>query len=187
MKAFIRNEKGSILAIVMFCLLILSILGIFAITTSDYELSIAGNQQRFEENFNTAEGGSGKEGAGVGYAGINGQYTWYMIADPENHNVPLFPSSSANYDPSGNDMPIAGNFPNDFNMLNINTWPRENLLSDIADNVHDYAYLVTYLFPDAAPKGTDATKFSSYKFRINGQRQVVIEMGGIKVGVKNPL
>ena len=37
------------------------------------------------------------------------------------------------------------------------------------------------------PKGWDATFFSGYKFRINAQREITIEVGGIKVGVKNPL
>jgi len=186
-KSPISNENGSLLAVAMFCLLILSIFGTFALNTSDYEINIAGNQQRWEKNFNTSEGGTTLEGAHVGYAGVNGLYTWYEISDPETYNTPLYPSTLASYDPSGNDMPIAGTFPNDFDKDDSNSWPRQNLVSDLADDSYDYAYLVTYLYPDVPPKGMDATKFSSYKFRINGQRQVIIEMGGIKVGVKNPL
>lgn len=181
------SQQGSILAIAMFCLLVLSVLGTFALNTADYEMNIAANQQRWEENFNLSEGGASKEGSGVGYAGVNNSNPWYEISDPETYNTPLFPSTLANYDPSGNDMPVAGTFPNDFNLAVPDTWPRQNLLSDITDDKYDYSYLVTYLYPDVPPKGTDATKFSSYKFRINGKRQVVIELGGEKIGVKNPL
>ena len=196
----ISNENGSILAIAMFCLLILSIFGTFALNTSDYELNIAGNQQRWEKNFNTSEGGTTLEGSHVGYAGVNGLYIWFTIVDPEDHNLVLFPTTAIDYDPSPsqNDMPDPAFLPlldPDPNTGKAtwpqpdvpDNWPRQNLVGDINDNDYDYAYLVTYLYPDAAPKGTDATKFSSYKFRINGQRQVIIEMGGIKVGVKNPL
>ncbi|SDT99942.1 pilus assembly PilX N-terminal domain-containing protein [Desulfobacula phenolica] len=186
-KSSISNNNGSILAIAMFCLLILSIFGTFALNTSDYEISIAANQQRWEKNFNASEGGANREGSGVGYAGVNGLYSWYTIADPETYNTHLYPSTLANYDPSGTDMPVAGTFPDNFDADDPNSWPRQNLMNDTTDNDYDYAYLVTYLYPDVPPKGMDATKFSSYKFRINGQRQVIIEIGGIKVGVINPL
>ena len=184
---FMNGQKGSILAIAMFCLLILSILGTFALKTSDYEINIAGNQQKWEKNFNTSESGASLEGSRIGYAGVNGLNTWYEISDPKIYNLTLYPSTSTDYDPSGSDMPVTGTFPDDFNANDNDTWPRQNLMSDTSDDNFDYAYLVTYLYPDAAPKGWNATKFSSYKFRINGQRQVIIEMGGQKVGVKNPL
>jgi len=181
------GQKGSILAIAMFCLLVLSILGTFALNTSDYEINIAGNQQQWEKNFNTAESGSIREGSHIGYAGVTGLYTWYEIVDPQIHNLVLNPPTLSDYDPSGSDMPASGTFPDDFDADKPDTWPRQNLMSDTGDDDYDYAYLVTYLYPDAAPKGWNATKFSSYKFRINGQRQVIIETGGSKVGVKNPL
>ncbi|MBT6338865.1 MAG: hypothetical protein HOJ48_06165 [Desulfobacula sp.] len=184
---FIGSQKGSILVIAMFCLLILSILGIFALNTSDYEINIAGNQQLWGKNFNTSESGASLEGSRIGYAGVNGLNTWYEISDPNIYNRALYPSTSTDYDPSGSDMPVTGTFPDDFNSTDNDTWPRQNLMSDTSDDNFDYAYLVTYLYPDAAPKGWNAIKFSSYKFRINGHRQVIIEMGGQKVGVKNPL
>ena len=184
---FMNSQQGSILAIAMFCLLILSILGTFALNTSDYEINIAGNQQQWEKNFNTSESGATLEGSHIGYAGVNGLYTWYEIVDPQIYNLALYPATSTDYDPSGSDMPEAGTFPADFNANDTDTWPRQNLMSDTSDDTYDYAYLVTYLYPDVPPKGWNATEFSSYKFRINGQRQVIIEMGGQKVGVKNPL
>ncbi len=183
----VTNQKGSMLVIAMFCLLILSILGAFALNTSDYEINIAGNQQQWEKNFNISESGATLEGSHVGYAGVNGLNTWYEISDPNIYNLALYPTTLADYDPSGSDIPVTGTFPDDFDADADDTWPRQNLMSDQTDDDFDYAYLVTYLYPDAAPKGWNATKFSAYKFRINGQRQVIIEMGGQKVGVKNPL
>ena len=53
-----ENESGSILAIAMLTLLLLSVLGTFALNTADYEIDIAANQQQFESRFNTAEGGA---------------------------------------------------------------------------------------------------------------------------------
>ncbi len=190
MKSLIKNEEGSILAIAMFVLLVLSMFGTFALNTSDFEINIAGNQQRWEKNFNLSEGASFKEGSGVGFAGINGNYIWYQVADPESFNTPLVPTTLADFDPSnppGSDMPNPGTGPGDFDIDDSNFWPRQNLLSVNTDEEFDYAYLVTYLFPDIPPKGTSATKFSSYKFRINGQKQMIIEIGGYKIGVKNPL
>ncbi|MCF6245801.1 MAG: pilus assembly PilX N-terminal domain-containing protein [Desulfobacula sp.] len=187
-KLIMKNENGSILAIAMFSLLILSMLGTFALNTADFEITIASNQQQWEKNFNISEGGTTLEGFHIGYAGVNGLYSWYEIADPEDHDKPLYPDTLANYDPSlGSDLSLTFDITNDFSQTNADTWPRQNILALTADDLYDYAYLVTYLYPDVPPKGYDATQHASYKFRINGKRQVSIEMGGQKVGVKNPL
>jgi len=190
------NNKGFILISAVLILLVLTLIGTFALNSSVFELEIAGNQQRYQETFNITEGAVNKESAGIGYAGvfdiISGTvlYPWYAILDPEDHNKILVPTTSADFDPSGNDANadfMASFDPDNVDAGDSDTWPCQNLRSDTNDNVSDYQYLATYLYPDTPPKGMDATKFSSYKFRINGQRQVVIEMGGIKVGVKNPL
>jgi len=190
------KDKGFILISAVLILLVLTIIGTFALNSSVFELQIAGNQQRYQEKFNIIEGAVNKEGSCVGYAGVfdlisdKELYLWYEVIDPENYNKILVPQTSAEFDPSGNDA--NANFMANFNPDNVDadnydTWPCQNLRSDTNDNVFDYQYLVTYLYPDTPPKGMDATKFSSYKFKINGQRQVIIEMGGIKVGVQNPL
>ncbi|WP_457551911.1 PilX N-terminal domain-containing pilus assembly protein [Desulfobacula sp.] len=190
------NDKGFVMILSVLILLILTIIGIFALNSSIFEMQISGNQQQYQEKFNIVEGAVNKEGSGVGYAGvfdsISNQelYPWYEVVDPENHNKILVPQNSVDFDPSGNDANanfIASFDPDNVDAEDSDTWPCQNLRSDINDNVFDYQYLVTYLYPDTPPKGMDATKFSSYKFKINGQKQMVIEMGGIKVGVKNPL
>lgn len=190
------NDKGYILISSVLILFILTIIGTFALNSSVFELQIAGNQQQYQEKFNIVEGAVNKEGSGVGYAGVfdlisnKELFPWYEVVDPENYNKILVPQSAAEFDPSGNDADadfMASFNPDDVDADDSDTWPRQNLRSDTNDNVFDYQYLVTYLYPDTPPKGMDATKFSSYKFKINGQRQVIIEMGGIKIGVKNPL
>ncbi len=177
------NEKGLALISAILALLILTALGILAVSTSVIEIQIAGNQQQWEEDFNISEGGTEVEATHVGYArsGISG-FSWYEISDPSVFNQNLLPPQAA-YDPY-TDITIAGNFPNDFDAGNPKSWPHHNLMQDATDNKHDYAYLVTYLYPDSPPKGYDASTFSGYKFRINGEKQVEIELGGTKVGVK---
>jgi hypothetical protein len=186
---FTANEKGSILVVATLVLFILSFLGIFALNTTDVEINIAANQHNWDKSFNVSEGGAKLEGTKVGFArpGVN---DWYEISDPGTLNQFLVPPGTtpgSSYDP-GSDMTetIPGTFDNaaadDYKL-----WPCQNIMDDITDNVYDYAYLVTYLFPDTPPKGYDSTNFSGYKFRINGEKKVIIELGGIKVGVKSAL
>lgn len=175
------NEKGFVLIAGVLVLFLLSVLGIWALNTSDFEVKIASNLQQMNNNFNIAEGAAKREGAGVGFA-RPGVSDWYQISDPETFNQLLLPPSGS-YDPGG-DIEIAGDFPDDFDQTDYRTWPRQNLMRNIADDTYDYAYLVTYLFPDVPPKGYDATNFSGYKFKINGRQRMVVEVGGIKVGVK---
>lgn len=182
-KRCLDNEKGLALISAILGLLVVTVLGILAINTSVMEVQIAGNQQQWEENFNLSEGGAEVEATHVGYARSGpGGFSWYEISDPSIYTQSLLPPQ-ASYDPY-DDMTVEGNFPEEFDAANTNTWPHQNLMQDANDDKYDYAYLVTYLYPDAPPKGYDASTFSGYKFRINGEKQVVIELGGIKVGVK---
>jgi hypothetical protein len=179
----LNNEKGLALISAILALLVVTVLGIIAINTSIIEVQISGNEQQWEEDFNLGEGGAEVEATHVGYArsGIGG-FSWYEISDPSIFAQSLLPPQ-ASYDPY-NDITTGGSFPNDFDADNPNTWPHQNLMQDANDDKYDYAYLVTYLYPDAPPKGYSANDFSGYKFRINGEKQIVIELGGIKVGVK---
>ena len=179
----LKNENGSILVIAALMIMILSLFGTFALNTTDYEINIAANQQRFEQDFNTTEGGAKLEGSKVGYA-RDGVSEWYEISDPETFNQFLVPPN-ASYDP-GSDMTVS--IPTTFDSTaadDYQMWPHQNLISDITDDTFDYTYLVTYLYPDTPPKGYDASNFSGYKFRINGEKKIVVEIGGIKVGVKS--
>jgi len=181
----LRNEDGSILAVAMLLLMVLTLFGTFALNTTDYEINIAANQQSWEQDFNVSEGSAKLEATKVGYArtGVN---DWYEISEPDVFNQFLIPPD-ASYDP-GSDLSksIPTNFDTD-DAKDYASWPRQNIIGDINDDTYDYAYLVTYLYPDLPPKGYDSSTFAGYKFRINGEKIVVIEIGGIKVGVKSGL
>lgn len=184
------NEKGSALIICMMIIVVLSTIGIMAVQTSTVETRIAANEQRFEEDFNLSEGGAVVEAADVGHATPTNN-PWYEISDPDLLNQPLVPPSSADYDP-GSDITVGGSFPGDFEALPFDQqttdkryWPHGNLIQDPADNVFDYAYLVTYLGASTKGiKGYDASKFAAYQFRINGATQIEVEFGGLKIGPK---
>jgi len=182
----LNNEKGLALISAILALLVVTVLGIIAINTSIIEVQISGNEQQWEEDFNLTEGGAEVEATHVGYARSGaGGFSWYEISDPSIFDQYLLPLQ-ASYDPY-NDMTTTDNFPNDFDADkadNPKNWPHQNLMQDASDDKYDYAYLVTYLYPDAPPKGYSANDFSGYKFRINGEKQIIIELGGIKVGVK---
>lgn len=177
----VSDQKGFILIVGMLALCLLSLMGIWALSTSDYEFKLASNLQTLQNNANISEGGAFMEGAGVGFA-RTGAREWYQISDPNTYDQFLLPPS-ASYDPGG-DIAIEGTFPYDFAESDYDTWPRENMMENNTDNTYDYAYLTTYLYPDSPPKGYDVNKFSGYKFRIRGHQKAVVEIGGIKVGVK---
>lgn len=178
---FISNQRGYVLIVGMLALCLLSLMGIWALNTSDFEFKIASNLQTRESNLNIAEGAAKQEGAAVGFVRA-GFHEWYQISSPETFNQFLYPSTSSEYDP-GSDI-ATGTFPADFKSTDYGKWPRQNLLQDPTDDQYDYAYLVTYLHPDNPPKGYDASMFSGYKFRITSKQKRVVEIGGIKVGVK---
>lgn len=58
MKKTLTNENGSVLLISMLVLLILTIIGIQALDTTDIELSVAANDRTYKEALNAADGGS---------------------------------------------------------------------------------------------------------------------------------
>jgi hypothetical protein len=153
------------------------------LNTSTVELRIAGNQQQFESNFNVSEGGADSEGGKVGYT----QQPWYAVSKPTELNQLLLPAfGSTAYDP-GNDVPDAQEPTSiaDVDPGDSTDWPRENLVGNYTanDTAMDYIYLVTYLYPDAPPKGYDISKHAGYKFRMNGEKVTKVEVGGIKIGV----
>lgn len=173
------NQHGYVLIVAMLVLCLLSLMGIWALSTSDFELKIASNLQTLESNFNIAEGAARQEAAGVGFARA-GSYEWYQISDPEQLTQFLIPPT-ADYDPGG-DITISGTFPNDFQNKVYETWPRQNLLQDAGDDQYDYSYLVTYLYPGDPPPGYSAADFTGYRFRISARQKVFVEIGGIKLG-----
>lgn len=181
-------ESGFVLVMSLVILLMLSLFGIWAMQTSRSELDVAGGEQRIEKQFNVTEGAANSEAGNVGFSAK----TFYLISDPTLTNRLLTPTTDATFDP-GNDTPttLAG-----ISAANPVTWPWDNLLRNYDNlptntNQFDYRYLVTYLYADTPPMGYDPNSFSGYKFRIQGSTarlpQMVIELGGNKVGVKASL
>ena len=156
---FFINQEGIALVVSIIVLFLLSLFGIWGLTRSTLELQISGNQQRYDENFNVSEGGANIEATYVGFS-VRSEY---KITDPSNLN---------------NDLTV-GNFDD------ISTWPVDKLISTSSDSRYIYSYFVTYLYPDAPPKGYDPSMFSGYKFRISGYHRSLIELGGMKIGVQS--
>uniref|UniRef100_UPI00405749B8 pilus assembly PilX N-terminal domain-containing protein n=1 Tax=Candidatus Electrothrix sp. TaxID=2170559 RepID=UPI00405749B8 len=175
----LMNQDGSAVVIAMLVLMVLTIMGISAVNLSTTESYIVRNQQIYQINFYHTEDGNLNEGYKVGHSATD----WYKLKNPSLFDQLLLPDAG-NYDP-GNDMSVTGIFPDDFDEAKPETWPHQNLLNDTSDDQYDYACLVKYLYSDNPPKGFDASSFSGYKFRINSIREVEIETGGIKVGVKS--
>lgn len=175
----VDSESGFVLVLAMVVLLVLSMLGAWALMTSKSELDVAGGLQRAEKQFNIAEGGTSLEAVKVGFA----TETYYQVGDPSVTNQLLTPPDEATFDPGGDTAAVPGAV----DAADTATWPVQNLIQDNADDEFDYRYLVTYLDADMPPKGYDATSFSSYTFSIQGMAPGVIEVGGFKIGPKATL
>jgi len=195
-RQILGSEQGFALVTALMLLFAATVLGFMVMDSSETEIILSGAQQRYERNFNTAEGASSVEAATVGTSatvtrniGGTNHSRSYVVVNPDAHNQVLSPNKShdALFDP-GNDMTV-DNASAEYT-VDLNTppaqWPMENLLhSDAtADNFLDYHYRVAYLYGTAPPKGYDATKFSGYRFQIAAQRTTLIELGGSKVGPK---
>jgi hypothetical protein len=192
-KRIIGNEEGFVLVLALSALVTLTLLGIWAMNSSNIELLISGNHQRFEEGFQVADGATNAEGGELGFS----RQTWYEIPDPNDKGLPLVPTSVASYDPGGDidtsKLPDPGksapdNFDEAADSLRKSDplfWPMQNLLRANANtmNEYDYAYLTTFLYDTVAPKGS-GEDFAGYRFRINGNRNISVEMGGVKLGPK---
>lgn len=180
----IRAESGFVLVLSMVILLLLTLFGLWALRTSDLEIKVASSSQQIENQFNIAEGSANTEAGNVGFF----LKKFYEISNPNSLNQLLTPDTDALFDP-GNDT---ANTLASISASDQTTWPWDNLLADYtappnSNDIYDYRYLVTYLYPDTPPMGYDATSFSGYKFRIQGEANVApafVELGGTKVGPK---
>lgn len=184
------SESGFVLVLAMVVLLVISLLGIWALTTSDFELKVAGGSQQVERQFNLAEGAVNAEAVSLGYS----QKPFYKVTNFIPNHL-MIPTSDADFDP-GNDTVhtlaellaiLPSPVPSD-------NWPWGNLLDATTAagqaataNEFDYRYLVTYLEKGGevpgAP-GTEVGKFAFHYLRVQGAAPMVIELGGIIIGPK---
>ena len=196
------GESGFVLVLSLVVLLMLSLFGAWALQTSTFELKVAGGEQQVENQFNIVEGAAYAEAGKVGFF----QKDFYKITNPSLFNQPLIPMTDVLFNPGTDaNVPLVANLPVPPTPPALiaylgsfpDRWPCDNLLRDrnnpstanaIEYNAFDYRYLVTYRYPSSPPIGYDASMFSGYKFRIQGNAAlVVIELGGNKVGVKASL
>jgi len=179
-----ESESGFVLVLALVVLLILSLFGIWASNTSRMELDVAGGLQRYERQFNVAEGGAYIEALNVGQDG-RPFYVKTNLAAQENN--PLLPSSDAEFDPGNDTINLwTGVAENDHE-----TWPWDNLLGNY-DNLptntdqFDYRYLVVYLGEDDKPHpGEDLNKVIFYDHRIQGnaaRTRAIVELAGVTRG-----
>ena len=187
------DEAGFVLILAMVILLVVSLFGIWALQTSTSELRVAGGSQQIEKQFNITEGASYSESGKIGFS----LQPFYQVFDPDDAYQLLLPSTALGFDPGDDtDTPRAtiATQANGYagELVPLDTWPWENMLSNynnlpVNTDEFDYRYLTTYLFPDTAPLGYDATLFNAYKFRIQtaaAQTSVTVELGGTKIGPK---
>jgi hypothetical protein len=163
------RQEGFALVTAIMMLFVAMILGLMVVDSADMGILLSGAQQRYEENFNTTEGGAGAEAAAVGTG--KGIARDYSVVNPAAKNVGLPWGSTVTLDTP----PVV--------------WPTDNLLKSAAaaDASLNYQYRVIYLRDDAPPKGFDAGHFSGYLFQMDAQRNTRVEMGGNKVGPKMSL
>jgi len=180
-------ESGFVLILSTVILLVLSLLGIWALQTSTFELKMAGSLQEVEKQFNVAEGASFAEAGKVGF----NQQPFYLIGDPSTPNQLLTPTTDPTFDPGADTVNVLANI----DPADSATWPWENIWPIAAEKILpvqnnlDYKYLATYLYPNTAVignSGEDKT-FVGYKFRIQAAARidapVVVELGGTKNGI----
>jgi len=176
------DESGFVLILSLVVLLVLTLLGIWALNTSTFELRVAGTSQQAEGQFNLTEGGAYAEAGKVGFF----LQPYYQLPNPSlsNWGMRLVPTTQALFDPGNDTTTLVGGI----TATDPATWPWQNLLNDntAAANRFDYRYLVTYLGYDNV-MGSSAGDFSGYNFRVQGAAPLVVELGGTKLGPKASL
>ncbi len=192
-KSDTSKESGFVLVLALVMLLVLSLLGAWALNTSTSEIQVASGSQRIERQFNIAEGATYSESGKVGFV----LKPFYAISDPGRAYQILIPPTDATFDP-GNDTAVTRAaiaaqklvYTNPSANVPIATWPFENMLLNYDNNPvntdeYDYRYLTIYLHKDSPPLGYDASLFAGYKFSLQSatvDRPLSIEVGGTKVG-----
>jgi hypothetical protein len=184
-------EEGFALITAIMMLFAATVMGLMVMNSSEIEIILSGAQQRYEDNFNVADGGMTFEAAAVGRAqeisivATDGttETRSYSVSNPEASGQTLSPVSGEEaYDP-GDDIEEDVAFVED----NSETWPMFNLLrsTDNQDDRFDYRYKVIFAGSGTSiPKGYSAEKFTNYQFEIAASRTTEIEVGGNKIGPK---
>lgn len=163
------NEEGFVLVLALVLLLLLTLFGLWALNSSDFESRVARNAQQAERQFHVAEAANYTEAAKLGYY----QRKVYDHGHPDVHNQILVPDDN-DFDPiRARPCTVKKDNKCSADEGDPTTWPWANLegktRNDADRNILlDYRYLVTYLYPDTPPKGYAADQFDFYKYRVMG-------------------
>ena len=204
--AYRNHEHGFALITAIMMLFAATVMGLMVMNSSEIEILLSGAQQRYENNFNTAEGALNLEArkAGkitnipLGGANINFNYQVPIPLPEKPTFLSLSKSHAADFDP-GNDMIAddeAVEYTIGYNMdptLDAQQnpperWPMNNLQQSTAaaDNLFDYHYRVVYLYPDPDPDKKTGTDYPYYRISVSAYRTTTIAMEGGILGKKQP-
>jgi hypothetical protein len=182
------SESGFVLVLSMVILLVLTLLGAWALHTSTSELQVAGGLQQAERQFNVVEGAAYAEAGKFGFS----TQGFYEFKDSSfNGPLPMVPTTDSDFDPWGDTATIFGGI-NSIDSADSATWPWQNLFNDnaVSANEFDYHYLVTWVNVGPPPLDEFASAaeddgFKGYYMRIQGaarDQPLVVELGGVKIG-----
>ena len=192
-----RDEQGFVLILSLVLLILITLFGVWALQTSDFENKVAGNAQIAGRQFNLSEGANYTTAARVGSSrtGDNSWNKWFIPPDLVKDNQVL---TVPEFNPGGREDETIPTSDNErYKPEDENTWPWNNLEVQYKEDgtvdkilgayVLDYRYLVTYIGAQTATQGYDAGMFTAYTFRIQGnmaKQSMIVETGGKKIGMR---
>lgn len=152
-KRLLRKEDGSVLIVALIMLVLLTVMGISATTTTNLEIQIAGNDMRYKEVFFRAEAGA-MENVQV-LENLAGQGT--QIIDPEYIEDPV----------DGLWINLTTELPDANDVTNSTNWTDNNSESVSRGNT-SYRYLTIYQGVIPGDE-LDITQARVYTFRVVGR------------------
>ena len=90
-----ENERGFALVLALVVLILLTLFGVWALQTSDFENKVAGNAQEAERHFNLTEGANSKEVTNLGY----NLRPWLKLPNPYATDSMMLPPNDSQFDP----------------------------------------------------------------------------------------
>jgi hypothetical protein len=179
------GESGFVLVLAVVILLVLTLLGIWALRTSDFELNVVGGSQQAESQLNIGEGAVYNEVVNMGFR-YNPNRPYYALPDTSVYGLVLQPTTTLLYNP-GNYLNLS--LPATIMQNDPTSWPYDNLLGNYSNtaltNQMTYRYLTTYLIKKPPPAGSGTGTAMGYYFRFQGgpvSAPTVIEVGGCVLG-----
>ena len=189
--SIVNNERGSILIVTLVILVLLTIIGTTAITTTDTEFRIVQNEKTYKTNLYISEGGSYEVALDVDRAspgtqtacGSNDRISCSILYSITDINTPVFLSTTQD-----------GSTLSNPSSTQIGSYTDTAWSKNYETQTNEYAYRVFYKGQGPMPKGY-GTNFGSYLYDITVRKQLtdggavddmstVIGQGFRKIGPK---